>query len=72
MSNGNGPSASSDSIKLSKYFKKSDLKGLPKIDTIKLIRLIVEVSEGKKKPEEAAREFGAPYAAFAKVFVVNR
>ena len=52
--------------------QKSDLKGLPKIDTIKLIRLIVEVSEGKKKPEEAAREFGAPYAAFAKVFVVNR
>ena len=72
MSNGNGPSASSDSIKLSKYFKKSDLKGLPKIDAIKLISLIAEVSEGKKKPEEAAREFGAPYAAFAKVFVVNK
>ena len=66
------PSSSSDAIHFSKYIKKSDLKGLPKVDIIKLISLIAEVSEGKKKPEEAAREFGAPYAAFAKVFVTKK
>jgi len=68
----NTPSASSDAIRLTKYINKSDLKGLPKIDVIKLINLIAEVSDGKKKPEDAAKEFGAPYAAFAKVFVIKK
>ena len=65
-------SLSNDAIHFSKYINKSDLKGLPQINVIKLINLIAEVSEGKKTPQEAAKEFGTPYAAFAKVFVVNK
>ena len=68
----NNPPSSNGAINLSKYLKKSDFKGLPKIDAVKLVNLIAEVSKGKKKPEDAAREFGAPYAAFAKVFVVKK
>ena len=67
----NTPTASSNAIQFSKYVNKSDLKGLPKIDVIKLITLIAEVSDGKKTPQEAAKEFGKPYAAFAKVFVTK-
>ena len=68
----NTPTASSNAIQFSKYVNKSDLKGLPKIDVIKLITLIAEVSDGKKTPQEAAKEFGKPYAAFAKVFVTKK
>ena len=49
-------SPSNDSTYFSKCISKSDLKDLPKFDAIKLINLIAEVSEGKKKPEDAARE----------------
>ena len=35
----NTPTASSNAIQFSKYVNKSDLKGLPKIDVIKLITL---------------------------------
>ena len=66
------PSPSNDTIHFSKYINKSDLKGLPEFDAIKLIKLIAEVSEGKKTPQDAAKEFGKPYTAFAKVFVVNK
>lgn len=68
----NSPSTSKDAISLSKYINKSDLKGLPKIDVIQLINLIAEVSDEKKSAKDAAKEFGAPYAAFAKVFVVKK
>ena len=68
----NTPSLSNNTIHLSKYINKSDLKGLPKIDVIKLITLIAEVSDRKKTPQEAAKEFGKPYAAFAKVFVTKK
>ena len=67
-----GPTQSQEAFNFSKYLNKSDFKGLPKIDVIKLINLIAEVSEGKKKPQDAAKEFGAPYAAFVKVFVVKK
>ena len=36
----NTPTASSNAIQFSKYVNKSDLKGLPKIDVIKLITLL--------------------------------
>ena len=68
----NSPSTSKDAISLSKYINKSDLKGLPKIDVIQLINLIAEVSDEKKSAKDAAKEFGAPYVAFAKVFVVKK
>ena len=50
----------------------SDFEDFPKIDVIQLIKLITEVSKGDKSKEEAAKEFGLPYMAFAKVFVVNK
>ena len=65
------PTADS-SFKFSNFIDKSDLEGLPDISVIKLINLIYEVSTGKKEPKEAAKEFGAPYAVFAKVFVVKK
>lgn len=55
----NTPSASSDAIQLSKYINKSDLKGLPKIDVVKLITLIAEVSEEKKTPQSRLHELNS-------------
>ena len=68
----NSISTSDNSFKFSNLIDKSDLEGLPDISVIKLINLVYEVSTEKKKPEEAAKEFGAPYAVFAKVFVVKK
>lgn len=53
-------------------FSEDDFKDFPKIDVIQLVKLITEVSQRKKNPQEAAEEFGAPYMAFAKVFAARK
>ena len=52
--------------------KESDFDDFPQVNVIQLIKLIKEVSAKEKTAKEAAQEFGVPYVAFAKVFVVNK
>ena len=69
----NGRSDSAKEAETTKSFIcESDFDNFPQIDVIKLIKLIKEVSDGKKPAKEAAKEFGAPYMAFAKVFAAQK
>lgn len=45
---------------------------LDRLDINKIIQLIVDVSNGEKKPEEAVHEYAKPYIDMAGVFVVNK
>ena len=70
----NTASAAMDSaVKAAKsLIHESDFKDFPKLDAIKLIKLVNEVAKGEKKAIDAAKEAKAPYEAFAKVFVSNK
>ena len=69
----NGRSGTANAFDVAKsLINESDFKDFPQVDVIKLIKLIKEVSEEKKTPKEAAKEFGVPYMAFAKVFLAKK
>ena len=57
---------------VAKSITRPDDNGMPAVNINKIIRLIVEVADGDKTAEAAAKELARPYEAFAQIYAKNK